>query len=96
VVGAAERLERGGLFASRLNLFVSAAELARAPSEVKIRYRHPGATAQVRSESQRLHVRFDRPQRGIAPGQSCVIYRDELLLGGGRIEAACECCAPTG
>ena len=36
----------------------------------------PGATATVR---------FDAPERAPAPGQSCVFYRDGLVLGGGVI-----------
>ena len=32
-----------------------------------------------------IHVDFDRPQRGVAPGQSVVVSRGDELLGGGRI-----------
>ena len=28
-------------------------------------------------------VTFDAPQRRLAPGQSVVVYRDELVVGGG-------------
>ena len=94
VVGSASRLDRGGLTASRLHLFVPAAEVARAPVAVKIRYRHEAAAADARVDGERLHVRFREPQRGITPGQSCVVYRDGFVLGGGRIEGACTCCSP--
>jgi tRNA-uridine 2-sulfurtransferase len=94
VVGPANRLDRGGLTASRLHLFVPPTEVARASVAVKIRYHHEAAVADARVEGDRLHVRFREPQRGITPGQSCVVYRDELVLGGGRIEGACSCCAP--
>ena len=33
-----------------------------------------------------IRVEFDEPQRAIAPGQSVVLYGDEVLLGGGIIE----------
>jgi tRNA-specific 2-thiouridylase len=94
VVGAAARLDRGGLTASRLHFFVPPAEVARAPVAVKIRYRHEAAAAEARVEGDRLHVRFQEPQRGITPGQSCVVYRDGFVLGGGRIEGPCGCCTP--
>jgi tRNA-specific 2-thiouridylase len=94
VVGPASRLDRGGLTAFRLHFFVPPTEVARAPVAVKIRYHHEAAAAEARVEGDRLHVRFREPQRGITPGQSCVVYRDELVLGGGRIEGACTCCLP--
>jgi tRNA-specific 2-thiouridylase len=33
-------------------------------------------------------VTFDAPQRAITPGQAVVLYRGDLLLGGGFIQAA--------
>jgi tRNA-specific 2-thiouridylase len=30
-------------------------------------------------------VRLDRPYAGVAPGQACVLYEGERLLGGGWI-----------
>lgn len=52
----------------------------------KIRYNHPGVAATViplagGSASVRLHV----PQRAITPGQACVLYQDDLVVGGGWI-----------
>jgi tRNA-specific 2-thiouridylase len=35
-----------------------------------------------------MRVEFRAPQRGVAPGQSVVVYRGEDLLGGGRIVAS--------
>ena len=34
-----------------------------------------------------MRVVFDEPQRAITPGQSVVLYDDDLLLGGGIITA---------
>jgi tRNA-uridine 2-sulfurtransferase len=34
----------------------------------------------------RLHVAFDDPQFGIAPGQAVVCYEGDRVLGGGWIE----------
>ena len=56
-------------------------------AEVKIRYAHPAAPAAVESlEDGRLKIVFDQPQRAPASGQSAVIYRDDLLVGGGFIQ----------
>lgn len=32
-----------------------------------------------------ITVRFDEPQRAIASGQICVIYRDDVVMGSGII-----------
>ncbi len=34
----------------------------------------------------RLHIRFDEPQSGVAPGQAAVCFMGERVLGGGWIE----------
>jgi tRNA-specific 2-thiouridylase len=52
----------------------------------KIRYGHPGAAVEV---TPGLHgtarVRLDSPARAVTPGQACVFYQDDLVLGGGWI-----------
>src|SRR5690606_37861322 len=86
VVGTADDLLCESLEAEDLNLFVSPQHLCAGPVEVKIRYRHEPAPARIEwLDEGRVRVRFDDPQRSVAPGQSCVIYRDRLVLAGGRI-----------
>ena len=34
-----------------------------------------------------IEIHFDTPQDGISPGQSAVLYRDDEVIGGGRILA---------
>lgn len=54
---------------------------------VKVRSRAPDAPATVTLLGDgRVQVVFDAPQRAPAPGQSCVIYRDAAVLGGGFIQ----------
>ena len=53
----------------------------------KIRYNHPGAPAVVTPEpGGRARVRLLQPARAITPGQACVLYQDDLVLGGGWID----------
>lgn len=53
--------------------------------EVRIRYRHRGARADITPTGSGFEVRFDEPQRAITPGQAAVVYRDEEVVGGGFI-----------
>jgi tRNA-specific 2-thiouridylase len=39
----------------------------------------------VEPSGRRIVVEFRTPQRAVAPGQSVVLYRDDEVLGGGRI-----------
>ena len=55
---------------------------------MRIRYRGDDVPAVVTPTSQGFTVRFRSPQRGIAPGQSAVVYRGDEMLGGGRIVAS--------
>lgn len=51
------------------------------------RYRQSDQACRVRVlESGGLHVRFARSQRAVTPGQSLVLYADEVCLGGAVIE----------
>jgi len=89
VVGPQELLTRSGLEADRAS-WVAGAPPAHGPfeAEVRIRYRGEDVPAVVEAGGDRLRVSFREAQRGVAPGQSVVVYRGEELLGGGRIVTA--------
>jgi len=52
----------------------------------RIRYRHPGAHAEVKITSDGVIVTFDEPQSAVTPGQSAVFYNRDIVFGGGIIE----------
>lgn len=52
----------------------------------RIRYRHPGAHAEVKITSDGVIVTFDEPQSAVTPGQSAVFYNSGIIFGGGIIE----------
>jgi len=55
-------------------------------AKVKIRYRHKGVLAIIKSyRKDYLEVIFSRPQEAITPGQSAVFYKGQEVLGGGVI-----------
>ena len=57
--------------------------------EVKLRAHHEAVAATVRAIGPgRAEVALDEPQAAIAPGQACVMYRGDRVLGGGWIERA--------
>lgn len=52
----------------------------------KIRYNHPGTDAVVTPRADgSATVKLRVPQRAITPGQACVFYQDDLVVGGGWI-----------
>jgi tRNA-specific 2-thiouridylase len=58
-------------------------------AEVKIRSAAPPAAATIYAVGEgRARVVFERAQEGVAPGQACVMYGGDRVLGGGWIERA--------
>ena len=49
-------------------------------------YKSPAIKGQLTIADGQLHIHFNEPVWGVAPGQSLVIYKDGLLVGGGIIE----------
>lgn len=83
VVGEKKLLYARRLCAGNINLHVD--DVPRRVT-AKIRYAHKAApcTASVVGDS--LKVIFDEPQNAITPGQSVVLYDNNIVLGGGIIE----------
>ncbi len=86
VVGDEADLERDSLVAERCNWIFSEEPPSEIEALVKIRYNHAGTRATIRSgPGGTAVVRFHEPQRAITPGQACVFYDGEVVLGGGWI-----------
>ncbi len=88
VVGESAALLKSGCEVEDVNLFAPTSYIEEGLVDVKIRYRHEPAPARVQFRDHGFDVEFVEPQMSIAPGQSCVIYRDDRMLGGGRIRVS--------
>jgi tRNA-specific 2-thiouridylase len=86
IVGPGELLARSGAIADRVS-WVAGEPPSAGPFEavVRIRYRGEDVAAVVEQLGDEVRIEFRTPQRGVAPGQSTVVYRGDELLGGGRI-----------
>ncbi len=87
VAGTNEDLFSRELTASDVN-FISIVEPTK-PIAVtaKVRYNMKDSPAMlVPLENERIQVRFETPQRAIAPGQAVVFYQGEDVVGGGTID----------
>lgn len=51
----------------------------------RIRYRQPLQEATITFHDSRFTIHFKLPQRAVTPGQACVFYNGESMLGGGVI-----------
>jgi len=86
IVGGAENLEHSELTVERCNWIPFEQPSRTLEVTAKIRYNHPGAAAIVEAcENGTATVRFREPQRAITPGQACVFYQGDVVVGGGWI-----------
>lgn len=91
VVGDETALDRAEFVIERCNWIPWAEPPAGFEALAKIRYNHPGTPASISPRADgTAQVTLHEPQRAITPGQACVLYQDDLVLGGGwiRREAA--------
>jgi tRNA-specific 2-thiouridylase len=89
-VGNRDALNSCGLIARDVEM-VNPSMLGTGASEVevKIRYRHPALPARLTVSSRGFaEVRFVNEGPAVTPGQACVFYRGDEVLGGGFIDRA--------
>jgi tRNA-specific 2-thiouridylase len=53
--------------------------------KARIRYRQPLELCTLHQKEEGLYIIFDRPQRGVTPGQFVAWYEEEELIGSGVI-----------
>ena len=55
--------------------------------KAKVRYRQEDQDCFIEILDKSLKVKFKKKQRAVTPGQSVVIYKDDVCLGGGEINS---------
>ncbi len=75
------------LIASQLTWIsgISPKDGTRFAAKAKTRYRQVDQSCQVLIKNSQAHIVFEIPQRAITPGQSVVLYQENICLGGGVI-----------
>ena len=89
-VGENEDLLASGLVAGKANWCSGIAPEDGDRIEAKVRYLSKAvpATVTILDSNTGFQLIFDQPQRAITPGQSAVLYRGDIVLGGGIIETS--------
>ena len=88
VVGDDTALDRDEFAVERCNWIPFDAPPSEMQVTAKIRYNHPGTPASIWPKADgTARVKLHVPQRAITPGQACVFYDDDLVVGGGWITA---------
>ncbi len=91
VVGRAGDLESSEAELSSLRFLSGETPGSPFRAEVRVRHRAPEVPATIfPREDGSARVVFDHPVRAVAPGQSCVFYRGDVVVGGGRIKRSRE------
>lgn len=86
IVGTEEELYKTELYASEINFLLFDKLEYEMEVTAKIRYRAKEAKAKIiPMEEDKIKVKFDEPQRAITRGQSVVFYKDDIVVGGGKI-----------
>ncbi len=83
VVGPHREGMVGSLVAGSVNRLADSLEEA---LTARVRHRGREVACRVTDRGDRFDVRFLEPFFGVAPGQSVVLYHDDVILGGGIIE----------
>lgn len=86
VVGTKKELDRSMLTARSVHMLYPVTDSVRA--RVRYRQREQACTCEIHDDT--LHVKFNDPVGAVTPGQSVVLYKDDIVVGGGVIEKRIE------
>jgi tRNA-specific 2-thiouridylase len=87
VVGDEEDLFSRELLADDAHWIPGAAPADTFRAAAKVRSTAPASACRVDVDGPTVRVRFDRPERALAPGQAVVFYEGDLVMGGATIAA---------
>lgn len=89
ILSTKEGLHSEGLLAYDFNWISMDPPKAEYPVTAKTRYNAKPVPAYVSCEEDgTVKVRFEKPERAVAPGQAVVLYDGEIVVGGGTIKQA--------
>lgn len=86
ILGEKKDLQRRSLTARNCTLFLK--EPFPQPLSAKVRYAQHAIPCTAHIDGDTLHVSFEQEVEAITPGQSVVLYHDQIVVGGGIIEAS--------
>ncbi len=84
-IGPESELYRNTLWAEGVNYILGRSPAPGTDVTIKIRYKSTRTQARLYPHHPNALLRFTEPQRAVTPGQAVVFYRDDEVLGGGRI-----------
>jgi len=87
VVGTEKNLYKDKFTVSNVNWIAIENLTSPIKAKTKIRYMHKEDDAEITPlDNDKVEVRFEKPQRAIAPGQFSVFYDNDTVIGGGIID----------
>ena len=87
IVGEEKDLYKKEVLVEKINLLLVDTLEDGMEVQSKIRYSQKSSKAIIKIINEdEIVLCFDEPQRGVTPGQSAVFYKDDILIGGGKIK----------
>ncbi len=84
-VATIKEIQKNGLISLEFNIFSNELLSSNSNLTAKIRYRDIDEPVKCEIHENKLIVNFQKPKKAITPGQSVVVYHDDLLVAGGII-----------